>query len=131
MPPPASPAREGEEDNGDIPPAFPEDLSLREMKASFKSNKGALTRLSNQVKVRAETFIAIKSPGSASQLIESYNKFLAKCDFIHRAAHQLALEDEENAATWMQAQEQLQPMQDTRTHLRGCPGAAGHCSTHA
>ena len=43
MPPPAFPAREGEEDNGDIPPAFPEDLSLREMKASFKSNKGALT----------------------------------------------------------------------------------------
>ena len=92
MPPPPTPAREGEEDNGDIPPAFPEDLSLREMKASFKSNKGALTRLSNQVKVRAETFIAIKSPGSASQLNESYNKFLAKCDFLHRAAHQLALE---------------------------------------
>ena len=119
MPPPATPAREGEEDNGDIPPAFPEDLSLREMKASFKSNKGALTRLSNQVKVRAETFIAIKSPGSASQLNESYNKFLAKCDFIHRAAHQLALEDEENSATWMQAQEQLQPMQDTIERIYG------------
>ena len=113
MPPPAHPAREGDEDNGDIPPAFHEDLTLREMKASFKSNKGALTRLSNQVKVRAETFIVIKSPGSASQLNESYNKFLAKCDFLHRAAHQLALEDEENAAAWMQAQEQLQPMQDT------------------
>ena len=42
-----------------------------------------------------------------------YNKFLAKCDFLHRAAYQLALEDEENAAAWMQAQEQLQPMQDT------------------
>ena len=41
------------------------------MKASFKSNKGALTRLSNQVKVRAETFIAIKSSGSATQLNES------------------------------------------------------------
>ena len=40
-----------EEDNGDIAPAFPDDLTLREMKASFKSNKGALTRLSNQVKV--------------------------------------------------------------------------------
>ena len=50
MPPPAQPAREGDEDNGDIPPAFHEDLTLREMKASFKSNKGALTRLSNQVK---------------------------------------------------------------------------------
>ena len=68
MPPPAAPAREGEEDNRDIPPAFTEDLTLRELKASFKSNKGALTRLSNQVKVRAETFIAIKSPGSATQL---------------------------------------------------------------
>ena len=113
MPPPAQAAREGDEDNEDIPPAFPEDLTLREMKASFKSNKGALTRLSNQVKVRAETFVAIKSPGSATQLNESYNKFLAKCDFLHCAAHQLALDDEENAAAWMQAQEQLQPMQDT------------------
>ena len=101
MPPPAPPAREGDEDNGDIPPAFNEDLTLREMKASFKSNKGALTRLSNQVKVRAETFIAIKSPGSATQLNESYNKFLAKCNFLHRAAHQLALEDKDNAAAWM------------------------------
>ena len=101
MPPPAQNAREGEEDNGDIPPAFSEDLSLREMKASFKSNKGALMRLSNQVKVRVKTFIAIKSPGSATELNESYNKFLAKCDFLHRDAHQLALEDEENAAAWM------------------------------
>ena len=47
MPPLAPPAREGDEDNGDIPPAFNEDLTLREMKASFKSNKGALARLSN------------------------------------------------------------------------------------
>ena len=38
MPPPAQAAREGDEDNGDIPPAFHEDLTLREMKASFKSN---------------------------------------------------------------------------------------------
>ena len=57
-----------EEDSGDISPAFPEDLTIREMKAHFKLNKGALTRLSNQVKVRDETFIAIKSPGSAAQL---------------------------------------------------------------
>ena len=71
------------------------------------------------MKVRAETFIAIKSPGSASQLNESYNKFLAKCDFLHRAAHQLALEDEENQAQWMQAQEQLQPMQDTIERIHG------------
>ena len=85
-----------EENNGDIPPAFHEDMTVKEMKASFKSNKGALTRLSNQVKVRAETFVAIKSPGSATQLNESYNKFLAKCDFLHRATHQLALEDEDN-----------------------------------
>ena len=112
MPPLAPPAREGEEDNGDIPPAFTEELTLREMKASFKSNKGALTRLSNQVKVRAETFIAIKSPGSATQLNESYNKFLAKCDFLHRAAHQLALEDEE-------MQDQLQPLQDTIERIYG------------
>ena len=59
MPQAAQNAREGEEDNGDIPSAFAEDLTLREMKASFKSNKGPLTRLSNQVKVRAETFVAI------------------------------------------------------------------------
>ena len=78
---------EEEEDNGDIPPAFNEDMTLREMKASFKSNKGALTRLSNQVKVRAETIMAIKSPGSATQLNGSYNKFLVQCDFLHRAAH--------------------------------------------
>ena len=44
-----------EEDNRDILPAFVEDMKLREMKASFKSNKVALTRLSNQEKVRAET----------------------------------------------------------------------------
>ena len=81
------------------------------MKASFKSNKGALTRLYNQVKVQAKTFVAIKSPGSATQLNESY-KFLAKCDFLHRAAHQPTLEDKENSAAWMQAQDQLQPMQD-------------------
>ena len=128
MPPPAPLAREGEEDNGDIPPAFPEDLTLREMKASFKSNKGALTRLSNQVKVRAETFIAIKSPGSATQLNESYNKFLAKCDFLHLAAHQLALEDEDYAAAWMHTQEQLQPMQDT---IERIPGTTGNRSPHA
>ena len=103
MPLAAQNAREGKEDNGNIPPAFSEELSLREMKASFKSNKVALMRLSDQVKIRAETFIAIKSPGSATQLNESYNKFLAKCDFLHQAAHQLALEDEENSATWMQA----------------------------
>ena len=82
-------------------------MTLREMKASFKSDKGALTLLSNQVKVRAETFVAIKSPGSATQLNESYNKLLAKCDFLHRAAHQLALEDEENSAAWIATQKQL------------------------
>ena len=85
MPQTAQNAREGEEDNGDIPPAFDQDLTLREMKASFKSNKGALTRLSNQAKV-------------ATQLNESY-KFLVKCDFLHRAVHQL--EDKENSAAWM------------------------------
>ena len=78
-----------------------------------------MTLVSNQVKVRAETFIAIKSPGSATQLNESYNKFLAKCDFLHRAAHQLALEDEENAAAWMQTQDQLQPLQDTIERIYG------------
>ena len=48
-----------------------------------------------------------------------YNKFLAKCDFLHRAAHQLALEDKENATSWMQAQDQLQPLQDTIEHIYG------------
>ena len=79
----------------------------------------ALMHLSNQVKVRAETFVAIKLPGSATQLNESYNKFLAKCDLLHRAAHQLVLEDEQNSAEWMQAQEQLQPMQDTIERIYG------------
>ena len=109
--PQAAPDAPGGED--DIPSAFHQDMTLREMEASFKSNKGALTHLSNQVKVRAETFIAVKSPGSATQLNESHNKFLAKCDFLHRVAHQLALEDEENSAAWTNAQDQLQPMQET------------------
>ena len=82
-------------DDGDIAPAFHEDMMLREMKACFSSNKGALTRLSNHVRVRAETFVAIRSPGSASQLNESY-KFVTKCDFLHRAAHQLAHLDKAN-----------------------------------
>ena len=38
---------------------------------------------------------------------------------MHRAAHQLALEDEDNAAAWMQAQEQLQPMQDAIERIYG------------
>ena len=38
---------------------------------------------------------------------------------MHRAAHQLALEDKDNAAAWMQAQEQLQPMQDTIERIYG------------
>ena len=67
----------------------------------------------------AETFIAIKSTGSATQLNESYIKFLAKCDFLHRAAHQLALEDEENSAAWTNAQDQLQPMQETIERIYG------------
>ena len=119
MPQAAPKAHEGKEDNGDIPPAFNPDMTMREMKTSFKSNKGALTRLSNQVKVRAETFIVIKSPGSATQLNESYNKFLAKCNFLHRAAHQLTLEDKENSAAWMNAQEQLQPMKETIKRIYG------------
>ena len=49
----------------------------------------------------------IKSPGSASQLNESYNKFLAKCKFLHCSAQQLALTDEANAQTWLAAQDQL------------------------
>ena len=119
MPQAAPDAHAGEEENGDIPPAFHEDMTLREMKASFKSNKGALTCLSNQVKVRAETFVTIESPGSATQLNKSYKKFLAKCNFLHRAAHQLALEDEENSAAWTNAQEQLQPMQETIERIYG------------
>ena len=69
--------------------------------------------------VRAERFVAIKSPGSATQLNESYNKFLAKCDFLHRAGHQLTLEDEENSAAWTNAQDQLQPMQETIEWIYG------------
>ena len=34
-------------------------------------------------------------------------------------AYQLALEDEENSAARMQAQDQLQPMQDTIEHIHG------------
>ena len=104
MPQAAPDAHAGEEYNGDIPPGFHKDMTLREKKASFKSNKDALTHLLNQVKVRAETFIAIKSLGSATQLNESYKKFLFKCDFLHRVAHQLALEDKENSAAWTNAQ---------------------------
>ena len=63
--------------------------------------------------------MVIKSPGSATQLNESYNKFLAKCDFLHRAAHQLALEDEENSAAWTNAQNQLQSMQETIERIYG------------
>ena len=69
MPQAAQDAPASEEDNGDIPAAFHEEMTLREMKASFKSNKGALTCLSNQVKVRTETFIAIKSPGNTTELV--------------------------------------------------------------
>ena len=115
QPPPAA----QEQDYRDIAPAFHEDMTLREMKARFSSNMGALTCLSNQVRVRAQTFIAIKSPGSASQLNESYNKFLTKCDFLHRAAHQLALLDEANAENWLAPQDQLQPLQDQIEHIYG------------
>ena len=106
-------------------------MTMREMKASFKSNKGALTRLSNQVKVHTETFIAIKSPGLATQLNESYNKFLVKCDFLHRAAHQLALEDEDNSAAWTNTQDQHARPTPTyarghRTHLRQHASPTGY-----
>ena len=39
MPQAAQDTHAGEEDNGDIPPAFHEDMTLREMMASFKSTK--------------------------------------------------------------------------------------------
>ena len=100
-------------DDGTIAPAFDEEMSIREMTASFFSNKGALTRLTGQIKVRAETFVAIKFPTSATPLNEACNKFLAKCNFLHRADHQLALADEANAQTWKMAQAQLQPLQET------------------
>ena len=114
MPQAAPDAHECEEDNGDISLAFNPNMTMREMKASFKSNKGTLTRLLNQVKVRTETFVAIRSPGY---------KFLAKCDFLHKAAHQLALEDEENSAALMNAQEKLQP---NGTHLWRHTSATGY-----
>ena len=115
MPQAAPTAHEDEEDNGDIPRGA---LPPRD-ESELQVEQRRLTCLSNQVKVRAETFVAIKLPGSATQLNESYNKFLAKCDFLHRAAHQLVLEDEQNSAAWMQAQEQLQPMQDTIERIYG------------
>ena len=43
-------------------------------------------------------------------------QFLAKCDFLDRAAHQLALED---SASWTAAQEQLKPMQETFERIYG------------
>ena len=82
-------------------------MTLRETKASYSLNKGTLTRFTNQLEVREEIFIAIKSPASATQL-----KLLAKCDFLYRAAHQLALEDENNTQAWKTAQDHLQPLQD-------------------
>ena len=87
-------------------------MTVRKMKASFMSNKGALTHLNGAVKIRAKTFIGIKFPASATALNEAYNKFLAKSDFLHRAAHQLALKDDANAQTWQTAQNQLQPLQE-------------------
>ena len=45
MPQAAPNAHEGEEDNGDIPPAFNPDMTMQEMKASFKSNKDAQQRI--------------------------------------------------------------------------------------
>ena len=64
------------------------------------------------MKDRAETFIAIKSPGLG-------NPTERVPGFLHRAAHQLALEDEENSAAWTNAQDQLQPMQETIERIYG------------
>ena len=51
-------------------------MTIQEMKVSLTSNKGTLTRLTGAVKVRAETFVAIKSPDSATALNEGYNKYV-------------------------------------------------------
>ena len=59
------------------------------------SYKGAQNCLTGAVKVRAQTFAAIKLPASATALNDTYNKFLAKCNFLHCAAHQLTLADEQ------------------------------------
>ena len=106
-----------EQDDSVITPAFDDEMSIREMKASFSSNKGALTHLNGQVKVRAETFVPIKSLALATQLNEAYKKFLAKCNFLHRATHQLALGDKTNTQRWATAQAQLQPLQDQITRI--------------
>ena len=63
-------------------------------------------------KIQAETFVTIKLPASATALNKAYNKFQVKCEFLHCAAHQLALANEANAQTWQTAQTQLQPLQE-------------------
>ena len=50
-----------EQDDGTIVPTFNDETTLWEMKPSFSSNNCTLTRLTGQVKVRAETFVAIIS----------------------------------------------------------------------
>ena len=70
-------------DDGDIPLPFDEEMSMRKIKASFLSNKGALTYLRGTVRLRAETFVAITSSAFATNLNKAYNKFLAKYNFLH------------------------------------------------
>ena len=94
-------------------------MTIREMKARFSSNKDTLTRLARRVKIRAKIFITIKSPASATQLNEAYHKFIAKCDFLHRAAHQLALVDEANVQQWTASQGQLKPLQKQIKRIYG------------
>ena len=104
-------------DDGDIPLPFDEEMSIREMKASFTSNKGALTHLIRTAKPHAEMFVAIKSSAYATALNEAYSKLLAKCNFLHHAAHQLILVV--NQQIWQNTQAQLHPLQEQIEHIYG------------
>ena len=69
--------------------------------------------LMSVVCLSVETFVAMKSPN------EAYNKFLVKCDFLHRAAHQLGFVDEANQGVWQNNQNQLQPLQEQVERIYG------------
>ena len=56
--------------------------------------------------------MVIRVTASATALNEAYNKFLAKCDFLHREEHQLILVDKANQQVWLNIQKQLQPPQE-------------------
>ena len=113
MPQVAQNTCEGKEDNGDIPAAFPEDLTLREMKASFKSHKGALTRLSNQVKVWASSrrvpLLSLMNHTSSLLSATSYTVRLINWPWRTKRTQRHGCRHKT----------QLQPMQDTIERIYG------------